>query len=237
MPTKNTQPEPFTFLLRACIIIECLGNCRPLWRTNKSKKSISASFCAFRMSLPRVYLEIVAKTRTEPSKELNLGRVVIELRSDVCPKTAENFRQLCTGEKGTTDKISRSEFRRFWIQGIHFPSNYSGFHVPRRRFHQRRRHGLCLDLWRGLLRRWKLWLEPHWPRYTFNGKLRPKYQRVSVFSMHCADPLARWKGKSSSDFSKIYQNFSTLSLAAWSREWMWSKSWRIRAPCRARQST
>ena len=28
------------------------------------------------------------------------GRVVFELRSDVAPKTAENFRQLCTGEAG-----------------------------------------------------------------------------------------------------------------------------------------
>ena len=27
-----------------------------------------------------------------------IGRLKIELFADVCPKTAENFRQLCTGE-------------------------------------------------------------------------------------------------------------------------------------------
>lgn len=44
-------------------------------------------------NLPRVFFEVKAGDKS-------LGRVVMELRSDVVPKTAENFRQLCTGEPG-----------------------------------------------------------------------------------------------------------------------------------------
>lgn len=43
--------------------------------------------------LPRCFLDITADGKA-------LGRIVVELRSDVVPKTAENFRALCTGEKG-----------------------------------------------------------------------------------------------------------------------------------------
>ena len=44
--------------------------------------------------LPKVYFDITVGGK-EP-----IGRVTMELRSDVVPKTAENFRALCTGEKG-----------------------------------------------------------------------------------------------------------------------------------------
>ncbi|KAK3736020.1 hypothetical protein RRG08_009088 [Elysia crispata] len=36
--------------------------------------------------------------------EQQVGRIVFELFSDVCPKTCENFRALCTGELGTSEK-------------------------------------------------------------------------------------------------------------------------------------
>ena len=55
--------------------------------------STTAAHWADAQELPRCYLDITADGK-------ELGRIVIELRSDVVPKTAENFRALCTGEKG-----------------------------------------------------------------------------------------------------------------------------------------
>lgn len=46
-----------------------------------------------RQSNPIVFLDITIGNDLA-------GRISLELRSDLCPKTAENFRVLCTGEKG-----------------------------------------------------------------------------------------------------------------------------------------
>ncbi|TDH12629.1 hypothetical protein EPR50_G00048960 [Perca flavescens] len=72
------------------------------------------------MAKPRVFFDITANGTP-------MGRVVMELRDDVVPKTADNFRALCTGEKGFGYK--GSSFHRiipeFMCQGGDF-TNHNG---------------------------------------------------------------------------------------------------------------
>merc|ERR1711990_1208584 len=72
------------------------------------------------MALPRCFFDITAGGQP-------LGRIVMELRSDVTPKTAENFRALCTGEKGFGFKASgfHRVIPQFMCQGGDF-TNHNG---------------------------------------------------------------------------------------------------------------
>jgi len=74
------------------------------------------------MSRPKVFFDVTIGNT-------NAGRIIFELYNDVVPKTAENFRSLCTGEKGTGKSGKKLHFKgsafhriipQFMIQGGDF---------------------------------------------------------------------------------------------------------------------
>ena len=66
-------------------------------------------------TLPRVFFDLVC------GNEL-LGRLVIELWPDKAPKSAENFRALCTGERG----VSKRSRRTLHYEGSRFHALFAG---------------------------------------------------------------------------------------------------------------
>ncbi|KAJ1724880.1 cytochrome P450 cyp2 [Coemansia erecta] len=70
--------------------------------------------------LPRVFFKVSSNAKP-------LGKIVMKLRTDVAPKTAENFRALCTGEKGFGYKgsIFHRVIPQFMLQGGDF-TNHNG---------------------------------------------------------------------------------------------------------------
>ncbi|KAL3311810.1 hypothetical protein Ciccas_009605 [Cichlidogyrus casuarinus] len=70
------------------------------------------------MVLPRVFLDLRVGSD-------DIGRIEIELRKDIVPKTAENFRALCTGERGYGYKgsVFHRVIPKFMCQGGDITNN------------------------------------------------------------------------------------------------------------------
>ncbi|XP_041117007.1 peptidyl-prolyl cis-trans isomerase A-like [Polyodon spathula] len=82
---------------------------------------VAARLCSSQPSKnPVVYFDIAADNQS-------LGRVTFELNADVVPKTADNFRALCIGEKGYGYKgsIFHRVIPQFMCQGGDF-TNHNG---------------------------------------------------------------------------------------------------------------
>jgi len=75
-----------------------------------------------KMAKPKVYFDVTANGES-------VGRIEMELRADVVPKTAENFRALCTGDKDPKLSFKGCTFHRvipgFMLQGGDF-TNHNG---------------------------------------------------------------------------------------------------------------
>lgn len=77
----------------------------------------------------QTFMDIEIGDKDAPAEEKQKGRVVFEVFSKGVPKTAENFRQLCTMEKGEDYGYKNSIFHRvikgFMAQGGDF-TNHNG---------------------------------------------------------------------------------------------------------------
>lgn len=60
---------------------------------------------------PVVFFDVEFAGAPAPSRKGG-NRIVFELYADKVPKTADNFRALCTGEKGTSQSGAKLHYKR-----------------------------------------------------------------------------------------------------------------------------
>lgn len=104
------------------------------------------------MSLPHVYFDMTADGAPIGRIVMEVGHtlpfdpsaifisVCLQLRTDVVPKTCENFRCLCTGGPhpklaAQVDDTAHHRRERLWLQRLDLPSHHSRIHVPRWRLY------------------------------------------------------------------------------------------------------
>ncbi|KAH9395279.1 hypothetical protein TYRP_020843 [Tyrophagus putrescentiae] len=143
------------------------------------------------MSKPKVFFDVTADGAP-------LGRIVIELRNDVVPKTAENIRALCTGEKGFGYKgsIFHRVIPNFMLQGGDF-TNHNGTGGK--------------SIYGNKFEDENFTLKHTGPWHYVHGQCWTQHQRFAVLHLHCEDPVARWKARYGMDVVKKIESFGTQS--------------------------